>query len=132
MLRSDDGGLTWAAAGSGLPDAEYRAPLFEAADGAILAAPGGFFYTTTRGATWTQAAHPFPSSTGGFARAPDGRIHASGESGYVTSVDNGRSWTGSGYNSAGIYPVPRAIVRDVAVGPVRGRPGRRGPSPGEP
>ncbi|HEX9950837.1 MAG TPA: T9SS type A sorting domain-containing protein [Rubricoccaceae bacterium] len=111
VLRSDDAGLTWTAAGAGLPDVEYRAPLFEAADGAILAAPGLFFYTTTRGATWQQAAHPFPSSTGGFARDPDGRIHASGESGYVFSVDNGRSWTGSGHNSAGIYHFPRAIVR---------------------
>jgi len=129
VWKSSDNGLTWTAAGEGLPTAPFLnfAKTYYAvasAGNALLTATAarGVFRSTDGGATWTQAVNGIPGvvdspllggrswSATDVVGAPDGTAFAVVDSRLYRSRDGGASWTEAG---SGVLQGPNPFVPSV-------------------
>ena len=98
ILRSTNGGRSWAQAISGLPNVTIN-DIAASTDGAVVAATNvGIGYSSDRGATWVAAAGAPSSRISGVAASPrfsvDRSFYAIAESGTVLrSSDAGANWS---------------------------------------
>jgi len=112
VLRSSDGGATWAKAG---PQGAVNQPLW-ATDGSIYwaAEAGGLLKSSDQGATFVQVSDK-PSNRVAPIELPDGRIASVVDKAVALSNDGGKTWETIGAaipfepNSIGYSPFRRAF-----------------------
>ncbi|HET7453317.1 MAG TPA: hypothetical protein VFL12_11275 [Thermoanaerobaculia bacterium] len=112
VLRSGDGGRSWAIAGTGLSDTTVYSVAVDAS-GAVYAGTqsGGVFRSEDGGTTWNATAPAAGTPVYALA-AGGGRLYAAtGGDGVVSTGDGGGSWSGSAAEIAS------AFVMDVEVDP---------------
>ncbi len=117
VFASDDYGVTWRPANSGLSDLRIRCLAVSPTDPAVVfaGAPAGGFRSTDGGRSWTPLANGFPAAqVDSLAIDPSNvsRVYAAGATGTLArSTDGGASWAAIG-NSAVTSVRPRVIAVD--------------------
>jgi photosystem II stability/assembly factor-like uncharacterized protein len=108
--KSNDGGDTWASAGTGLPATVVRPVLPVPATNTVLAGTAvGVYRATDGGATW-QATSGGPAGIVWSFAAGSGRLWAGADDGVYRSTDQGATWT-----RAGTVSGPVRALLDSAV-----------------
>lgn len=104
VLDSHDGGATWAASNSGLPDrADIYGLTYESATSTLFAAlvAGGVYVSRDDGQTWVRRSDGLPASSdtfvvlalsGAAAPADQPALYAGTSKGLFASVDGGQTW----------------------------------------
>ncbi len=118
LLRSADGGTTWARPGAGADPDGFRSGLEEyhlAVDrkGIVYVGSKGLFRSADGGKTFQRV---YASSVWGLSLTPDGSITVSGPDKIAVSHNGGQSWTAP--TCAGLDTQNGKPVSDVAVCPL--------------
>lgn len=115
LVRSSDGGATWADDASGVPPGDARTDIALTAYGPLLSTQGrGLFRRPASGTTWTATNTGLrATTTTAFAAAPTGgpRLYAgAGRQGVFRSNDSGQTYSPAGLDGL--------TVRGLAVSPL--------------